>query len=87
MKITYDKFADAVYIQLAESIAPGGVANVYLCDPDQMGGIVNIDLDEAGQIIGLEILTASSMLPKNVLDEADGIGDGAVSETKLSGSS
>ena len=72
MKVTYDPTADAAYIQLADDIPAGSVDRTYLCDPNDVGGIVNLDLDASGRILGIEVLTASALLPAAVLrnDEA-----------------
>ena len=71
MKVSYDAAADAAYILLADEIGLGGVSRTYLCDPVDMGGVVNIDLDEGGRILGVEVLSASALLPAEVLAAAD----------------
>ena len=71
MRISYDAAADAAYIQLVDDIGPGGVDRTYLCDPDEVGGMVNIDLDRDGRILGVEVLTASALLPAEVLAKVD----------------
>ena len=70
MKITYDPSVDAAYIYLAESIEPGGVKKTYMCDPVEVGTMVNLDMDSEGRIVGVEVLSASAHLPKNVLKHA-----------------
>lgn len=70
MRITFDSEADAVYIQFADEMEPNGVARTYLCDPGEVGGIVDIDIDSDGRLLGMEILTASAMLPAELLEEA-----------------
>jgi uncharacterized protein YuzE len=55
MKIKYDKETDILYIQLAvESIAESD---------EQREGII-FDFNEAGQIVGIEILNASQRVPQ-----------------------
>jgi uncharacterized protein YuzE len=66
MKITYDKNADAAYIQIQE-IFPGGVKKTYLCDPEEVGTMINLDFDENNILVGIEVLDASKKLPKEVL--------------------
>lgn len=74
MKITYDKSADAVYIYLVD-IKPGGVANTYrLDDSEEIADMINLDFDKDNRLLGIEILEASSQLPKEVLDNAVIIG-------------
>jgi uncharacterized protein YuzE len=38
-------------------------------DPQEIGGMVNLDLDDEGRIVGLEILDASKLLRSEVLPE------------------
>ncbi|WP_431902923.1 DUF2283 domain-containing protein [Nonomuraea sp. bgisy101] len=51
---TYDPEAEAAYIYLRGPIAPGGVARTVPVDH----AMVNLDLDEDGQVIGIEIVAA-----------------------------
>lgn len=67
MKVTYDESVDAAYIQLADDIGTGGVAQTYACDPDEIGGMINLDFDAGGRVIGVEVLDASKLLPPEVL--------------------
>jgi hypothetical protein len=43
---------------------------VYPCDPVGVGGLINLDFDEGGQFVGVEVPTASSKLPRYLLDAA-----------------
>jgi uncharacterized protein YuzE len=74
MMITYDKSADAVYIYLTHPIAPGAVKRTCPCDLLETGVQVNLDFDDLGRILGIEILDASGRLPKELLEEAKIIG-------------
>lgn len=67
MRLTYDPEADAAYIYLADEIAAGGVARTYPCDPTEVGGMVNLDFDAEGRLIGIEVMDASRMLPSEAL--------------------
>lgn len=58
MKIQYDKIADAIYIYLKE----GKIFKTI-----KMKDRLIVDTDKEGKIIGLEILGASSQVPKNQL--------------------
>ena len=69
MRVTYDPDADAAYIQLASEIAAGGVAKTHPCDPSEVGGMINLDFDSDGRLIGVEVLDASQLLPPEVLLE------------------
>ena len=66
MNITYDPEADAAYIYLVP-IEPGGVARTYSCDPAIVGGMINLDFDAEGRLLGIEVLDASEKLPASVL--------------------
>lgn len=64
MKITFDKDADAVYIHFKE-ISGGEVKQTI-----SLNESVNIDLDENGKTLGIEILDASRNIPKDALKSA-----------------
>lgn len=70
MKVEYDRESDDAYIQLANEIAPGGVAKTYPCDPIQVEGMINLDFDTSGKLIGIEVLSASKRLPPEILENA-----------------
>jgi uncharacterized protein YuzE len=72
MHVTFDPAANAAYIQLVEEIGPGGVAKTYPCDPREVGGMINLDFDSGGRLLGIEVLGARSMLTQVVLDSAEG---------------
>jgi len=55
MKIEYDKIADAMYIYLKK-------AKVF--KTIKMQDRLIVDLDKKGNIIGIEVLDASSQMPK-----------------------
>jgi len=63
MRITYDKAADAVYINFV-AIKPGEVKKTFSCDPHRAGEI-NLDFAESGTLLGIEILAANRKLPSN----------------------
>ena len=58
MKITFDKEADAVYIEFSS----GEFASNKKIDNDTI-----IDLDKNGNILGIELLSVSERIPKNFL--------------------
>jgi uncharacterized protein YuzE len=64
MKITYDQEANAAYVYFKD-IAPGEVKNTI-----SLNESVNIDLDEEGITLGIEILDASKNLPSSTLKSA-----------------
>jgi uncharacterized protein YuzE len=67
MIVTYDPDVDAAYIQLAAEILTGGVAKTYPCDPREIGGVINLDFDLNGRLVGIEITDASRLLPPESL--------------------
>ncbi|GAA0985152.1 hypothetical protein GCM10009555_060040 [Acrocarpospora macrocephala] len=71
VRVTYDQEANAAYIYLADPQARMKVARMYTCDPVEVGGMINLDLDEHGHLIGIEVLAASSKLPQSLLDVAE----------------
>jgi len=68
MRTTYDRKADAAYIQIAQEIRPGGVVRTYQCDPAEAGGMINLDFDAEGRLLGVEVLGAANLLPIDVLE-------------------
>jgi uncharacterized protein YuzE len=67
MRLTYDADADAAYIYVVDGIGAGGVAKTVPVDPAEVGGMINLDFDADGQLLGIEILDASSYLPREIL--------------------
>ena len=66
-RIEYDQEANAAYIYLTKEILAGGVSRTVCVDPTEIGGMVNLDLDAEGRIIGLEVLDAGQLLPRDIL--------------------
>lgn len=60
MKITFDKEADAVYIEISEE---------EFKTNKKMDNETIIDLDKNGKIIGIELLNVSKIMSKNFLSE------------------
>ena len=60
MKITFDKQADAVYIEFSD----GEFASNKIIDEDTI-----IDLDKEGNILGIELLSVSRRIPKDFLSD------------------
>jgi len=63
MRLEYDARIDSAYLFLVDKILPGAAATTLNIDPSEINGHVNIDLDSAGRIIGIEVLDASRLLP------------------------
>ncbi|MBI4895293.1 MAG: DUF2283 domain-containing protein [Candidatus Aenigmarchaeota archaeon] len=62
MKITYDKDADAAYIYLKEKIEKGEVKSTL-----SMNENIILDFDSNKKLIGIEILSASTVVPKTAV--------------------
>ncbi|GAA3165779.1 MULTISPECIES: DUF2283 domain-containing protein [Nonomuraea] len=73
LKVTYDLVANAAYIQLADPQARPNVASMYPCDPVKVGGMINLDFDAGGRLVGVEVLDARSKLPAYMLEAAERI--------------
>ncbi|MFJ7272051.1 DUF2283 domain-containing protein [Streptomyces sp. NPDC099050] len=71
VRVTYDKSVNAAYVYFTDPQARPKVSHMYPCDPVQVGGMINLDFDEDGRLIGIEVLAASSKLPSHLLDAAE----------------
>lgn len=74
MKATYDRSVNAAYIYLADGIGAGEVRRTYPCDPGEVNGQINLDFAKDGRLLGIEVLDASRLLPRELLDQAEIIG-------------
>ncbi len=68
MKTTYDPTANAAYIQLVAEVGVGGVAKSYLCDPSCTGGMISLDFNASGHLVGIEVMDADRFLPPEMLE-------------------
>ena len=64
MKITFDREADAVYVYFKE-ISQGEVNKTI-----SLNESINIDLDNEGKALGIEVLDASKNLPIGAMQSA-----------------
>ncbi|MGW8604678.1 DUF2283 domain-containing protein [Streptomyces sp. NPDC055893] len=74
VRVTYDATANAAYLQLVDPRDGAGVARMYACDPVEVDGMINLDFDKEGRLVGIEVLAARSKLPKRLLEAAEGVG-------------
>ncbi len=65
LRVTFDPSADAAYIYLRNP-KPGSVDETVMCEEL----FVNLDLDIFGKLVGIELLNASKLLPREILDAA-----------------
>ena len=70
MKITYDKNANAAYLYIKDEIKQGESYKTYCCDPKEVDGMINLDFDEHGELLGIEVIGANKKLPQEVLKNA-----------------
>lgn len=63
LRITFDEQADAAYIQVADATEVGGVARTDVGERSP----VNLDFDNDGRLIGVEVLNARQALPAGLL--------------------
>ena len=66
MKIEYDKDVDCAYIYLDGSIGNGEAKKTI-----EINDNIIIDLNDKGQLIGIEVLNASVVLSKKALVNAE----------------
>jgi uncharacterized protein YuzE len=68
LRITLDDEADAAYIYLADEPVLGWhVTKTVSVPTNEIGGLVNLDVDAKGRMIGIEVLDARSLLPDRLL--------------------
>lgn len=74
VRVTFDAEANAAYVYLADEPSTGWRhGKTVAISVDQIPGMVNIDLDADGRLIGIEILDATGLLPdkmRTALDHA-----------------
>ncbi|MGW6485611.1 DUF2283 domain-containing protein [Streptomyces sp. NPDC055056] len=80
VRVTYDKTANAAYVHLTEPQTPVKSTYMYPCDPVDVDGMINLDFDEQGRLIGIEVLAASTKLPPYLLQSAEQWGTKATAE-------
>ncbi|MGW0842780.1 DUF2283 domain-containing protein [Streptomyces sp. NPDC002787] len=71
LKVTYDRTADAAYVYFIDPQARAKATHMHPCDPVKVGGMINLDFDEQGRLIGVEVLAAGAKLPPYLLESAE----------------
>ena len=66
LRLRYDRTADAVYI----SLQPANVIQPSVVRTESVGASINLDFDDSGRLVGVEVLSAQ-MLHPSLLAEAD----------------
>lgn len=72
MRVTYDQRADAAYIYLRE-IELGGSKHQCPVECDEAIGMIVLDIDAEGRLIGIEVIGARNGLPPQLLAQARGV--------------
>lgn len=65
--VEYDGLADAVYVRLVSVVRPGEATKTCSVAPSDENGLVNVDFDSSGRMLGIEVLDAASRLASEVL--------------------
>jgi uncharacterized protein YuzE len=76
VRLTYDAEADAAFVYLVDRIGPGEAPRSIMCDLEIEQGAVILLLNKHDQVVGVEVLGASRLLPPEILESAKR-GDGA----------
>jgi len=71
MRMTYDASVDAAYIYIVDQIGAGAMRETYPCEPSGGKGVFNLDFDDSGRLLGIEVLGARSVLPAEALNKAE----------------
>lgn len=72
--LTYDQDADAAYLYLRDGLlAPVAATLPIEVEGEWLG--INLDFDEDGRLVGLEVLNAERRLPATVLEQAVDMSD------------
>lgn len=73
LKVTYDEAANAAYIYLNPGAEGAKVARMYACNPIEVDGMINLDFDGSGRLLGIEVLAARTKLLPELLAMAEDI--------------
>ncbi|MEI5033426.1 DUF2283 domain-containing protein [Streptomyces sp. S1A(2023)] len=67
MYIEYDRENDLAYVSLVEHIADGAAVRQVTVETPGGGADLNLDFDEAGRLLGIEVVGAQAGLPEELL--------------------
>ncbi|GGR31058.1 DUF2283 domain-containing protein [Agromyces mediolanus] len=70
MKLTYDPEADAAYLTLGDTIAPGSISHTVEFESPAGGTMLLADVDTNGRILGFEFIGAQHTLDPALLRDA-----------------
>lgn len=66
LKVSYDADADAAYLDFGAARRVSHTVEAKIA-PHGVFGQINVDVDAEGRVVGLEILGASTILPRSLL--------------------
>ncbi|MER8196791.1 DUF2283 domain-containing protein [Streptomyces microflavus] len=69
MHIEYDHDNDVAYVSLVAQIADGAAGRQFTLETPG-GADLNLDFDDAGRLLGFEVIGARAGLPEEVLRQA-----------------
>jgi uncharacterized protein YuzE len=72
MRVTFNRRDNAVYIAFKD-VAAGESARQHQVDEPHTRGMIGLDFDKKGRLIGIEVLDATQALPPELLDHAERI--------------
>lgn len=73
LRVTFDSDVNAAYIYLGDEPESGWRrGKTILLDPIAVGRMINLDLDQDGRLMGLEVLDARSVLSDKLLAAVTG---------------
>ena len=70
MRITYDRQANTAYLHLTSQPLPAGQVTTRAQPPPGLDAFIALDW-HGNQLTGIEILDASTILPADLLDQAE----------------
>lgn len=73
MIIRYDPSVDAAYIYLVPVATGVRAARTVPVNPVEAGAEINLDFDDAGRLVGIEVLRASRHLPEALINGAEAL--------------
>lgn len=71
ISVSYDSDVDAAYISLTKLINPGEAVDTIPLgvEDERVMSMINLDFDKEGRLLGIEIIDASKVMRKDLLDE------------------
>lgn len=66
-RATYDAEVDAAYLYLVDEIADGAATTQRVVEVPGVGDVV-LDFDDDDRLLGMEVIAASALLPRDLLD-------------------